>query len=307
MSARGWLVVGVDGSPGADTALAWAADEAYRRRTGLLIAHVDRLSDGLDRFAPIAGAAGQGLLAAAMALVAGRRPDVDVATVNPRGRPVERLVELSDGADLLVVGRHGRHARLDALLGGVAPRVAAYARCPVTVVPHPAKPASSRLRPVVAVGVGRSAGAMGALDAAFQHARRVQGSVLAIRAWGEMDRFASMRIYSPQSVDRWRLASEHLLNHCARVVASRYPGVPVDARLVRGSVAAALLDAAREADLVLIGGRRANDRRVSRLGWATGVLLAKSPVPVEVVIWPIAGSRSSTGHGRPVAGHAAAE
>ena len=271
MSARGWLVVGVDGSPGADTALAWAADEAYRRRTGLLIAHVDRLSDGLDRFVPIAG------------------------------------VELSDGADLLVVGRHGRHARLDALLGGVAPRVAAYARCPVTVVPHPAKPASSRLRPVVAVGVGRSAGAMGALDAAFQHARRVQGSVLAIRAWGEMDRFASMRIYSPQSVDRWRLASEHLLNHCARVVASRYPGVPVDARLVRGSVAAALLDAAREADLVLIGGRRANDRRVSRLGWAAGVLLAKSPVPVEVVIWPIAGSRSSTGHGRPVAGHAAAE
>ena len=250
-------------------------------------------------------ATGHGLLAEATALVVGRRPGLDVRTVNPRGRPVERLVELTDGADLLVVGRHGRHARLDALLGGVAPRVAAYARCPVTVVPHPETPAPRGVRPVVAVGVGRSAGAMGALDAAFQHAERVHGSVLAVRAWGERERFASMRIYSPQSVERWRMASEHLLDHCVRVIAPRYPGVPVDARLVRGSVAAALLDAAREADLVLIGGRRANDRRVSRLGWAAGVLLAKSPCPVEVVVWPVAVSQPDTG--RPVAGHAATE
>ena len=100
-----------------------------------------------------------------------------------------------------------------------------------------------------------------------------------------------MSTYTPQSAERWRLASQHLLDHCVRSVASRYRSVPVDARLVRGRTVAALLDAAREAQVLFIGGRH-TDRRMSRLGWTASVLLARAPCVVEVVAGPSAALES---------------
>ncbi len=288
MNAQRGIVVGVDGSLGADAALAWAADEAHRRGSGLLVAHVGDEPD-LATLSPataaavtsdIAGHAGW-LLTAAAATVASRRPSVEVTTVLRPGNSVEKLVELSDRAELVVLGRRGAHTRFDALLGGVSHRVAAYARCPVVVVPNLAQ-AWAGEQATVAVAVGRSSGAMSALEAGFQHAQRQRARVLAVRAWGEVDWVHSMSMYTAESAERWRLASQHLLDRCIHRVASNYPSVSVDARLIRGQTITALQDAALEADLLLIGGRHRDDLRMSRLGWTATVLLAQAPCPVEV-------------------------
>lgn len=289
MTGRG-IVVGVDGSRGSDAALAWAAEEARRRGGDLLIAHVGDLPDssGLSVATAQAVAAdlgrhARGLLGRAVRAVASRQPMVAVDATHRTGGAARVLVELSRDAELLVVGRSGMTDGFDALLGAVSHGVAAYARCSVTVVPQSVKPTPAGHEPTVVVGVSRSDAAMDALEAAFRHAQRCGARVLAVHAWGKLDWAQSMSTYTPDSVERWRLASQHLLDQCVHQLAKRYPQVQVDARLVRDTFTAALTDAARDADLLLIGGRQGGDQRMSRLGGTATSLIAQSPCAVEVV------------------------
>jgi len=72
--------------------------------------------------------------------------DADVAAVSPsegvavdvrrlEGGPGARLVETSDGLDLLLCGSHGRGRVLAAVLGSVSGHLVQAAHCPVLVVP----------------------------------------------------------------------------------------------------------------------------------------------------------------------------
>ncbi|MDD7967934.1 universal stress protein [Actinomycetospora lemnae] len=62
-------------------------------------------------------------------------PEVTVEAVP--GRPAEVLVDLSRGADELVVGHRGRGAFGSMMLGSVGLGCVLHASCPVTVVPEP--------------------------------------------------------------------------------------------------------------------------------------------------------------------------
>jgi nucleotide-binding universal stress UspA family protein len=67
----------------------------------------------------------------------GTRPDVQV-TILP-GTPAQALVEVAEGADLLVVGSHGRTGLSRVVLGSVAMAAAQHATCPVVVLRTPDK------------------------------------------------------------------------------------------------------------------------------------------------------------------------
>jgi nucleotide-binding universal stress UspA family protein len=229
------------------------------------------------------------LLAAARALVGERRPELAAyAEQYPTG-PADALIRLSEVADLIVVGR-GRGTRADPLLGSVAQRVAAFARCPVVVLPTDPPTRAAAGPPVVAVGVTRAGGGAAALDAAFGHAQRVGGQVLAVRAWGELDWAGSVSMYTVDAAERWRLASQHLLDEAVTRAGRKYPAVPVETRLVRGLVTDALLEAAADADLLLLGGHDTGDWRISQLSSTSSHLLARASCPVEIVGWPQAES-----------------
>jgi nucleotide-binding universal stress UspA family protein len=164
----GKIVVGVDASPDARRALAWAAAEARLRQAVLQVVHAYHSK---NLAAPVyfgsqhtwdaaVGAAGEPqpeltasvqrreafeeavrsqadeLLEALLGELGETVSGVEVQrTVVEDRHPAEALVQLSADADLLVVGSRGRGGFSELLLGSVSHAAVLHAVCPVVVVP----------------------------------------------------------------------------------------------------------------------------------------------------------------------------
>jgi nucleotide-binding universal stress UspA family protein len=141
------IVVGVDGSPGAQAALEWAAAEARLRGAPLRIAHAWHLpaaTYGSGGFVPPVGMSWDDDLEAAAR--AGLDKVVDDASELLAGIEVERhlgegpaavvLTDAARGADMLVVGSRGLGGFKELLLGSVGHQCAQHAACPVVIVRH---------------------------------------------------------------------------------------------------------------------------------------------------------------------------
>lgn len=90
---------------------------------------------GLNYLEDIAGSAAERLAVMAESL---RRPGLSVETRCSEGYPSEAIVEEARtvGADLIVMGTHGRTGLAHLLLGSNAERVVEHAPCPVLTVPR---------------------------------------------------------------------------------------------------------------------------------------------------------------------------
>ncbi|RJQ87256.1 universal stress protein [Amycolatopsis panacis] len=138
--ATGPIVAGVDGSPASERALAIAFDEAAWRNAPLTAVHCwdDRLLSALfeENHWTFDGGAERGaeeILAERLAGWAEKYPEVPVRRVVVRGHPAEGLLDLADGAQLLVVGGRGRGGLAGLLLGSTSQAALSYALCPVVV------------------------------------------------------------------------------------------------------------------------------------------------------------------------------
>jgi nucleotide-binding universal stress UspA family protein len=135
------ILVGVDGSEAAQAALRWAAHEARLRDTGLTVVHAYPLAPfGVDPYASMSIDASM-LPKAAEKVLDGCIDQVDtsdlrVTRVTAVGSAAAPLVEMSEKAELVVVGTRGAGLLARMTLGSVASQVAAHAACPVAVIPH---------------------------------------------------------------------------------------------------------------------------------------------------------------------------
>jgi nucleotide-binding universal stress UspA family protein len=143
----GLIVVGVDGSAGAQAALEWAAAEARLRGDTLRIVHAWHLpaaTYGSGGFVPPVGITWEDDLEAAARQ--GLDKTIDAAAEQLAGIEVERrlgegpaavvLTEAAQDADLLVVGSRGLGGFKELLLGSVGHQSAQHAPCPVVIVRH---------------------------------------------------------------------------------------------------------------------------------------------------------------------------
>ncbi|HEV7760599.1 MAG TPA: universal stress protein [Acidimicrobiales bacterium] len=143
----GRIVVGIDESDHALIALRWGLREALVRKASVEVVHawlppVTALPFGatmpmsLDE-GEIDAAARADLDKVVDTALAelGEAPEV-IRTVLP-GSAAPTLVEVSEGAALLVVGSHGRTGWRKLMLGSVADAVVQHAACPVVVVRLP--------------------------------------------------------------------------------------------------------------------------------------------------------------------------
>jgi nucleotide-binding universal stress UspA family protein len=131
------VVVGVDGSPNSKEAFKWAL--AYGRLGALRVraVRVAEVGDDLREFVPESAidsqvnAADQSL----RALLRTALPADDVTGEVIPGHVGSTLVEVSAGADVLVLGSRGHTALGRILLGSTSHFAAAHAACPTVVVP----------------------------------------------------------------------------------------------------------------------------------------------------------------------------
>jgi nucleotide-binding universal stress UspA family protein len=142
-SSRPVIVVGVDGSEDSSQALRWAA--AHARRIGGEV----RAVTGWDipitiMVAPTYTTAdyardAEELLRKSVDEALGPSPEVPVVTRLVQQHPARALVTEAEGAEMLVLGRHGKGELPGLHLGTVASYCIHHAPCPVVLVRRPGK------------------------------------------------------------------------------------------------------------------------------------------------------------------------
>jgi nucleotide-binding universal stress UspA family protein len=262
------VVVGVDGSPGARTALVLALDETARRGAVLDVvsAYAATLvwTGGVPLDVPNVEAVRADTEQRAQELVdevvrdafpAGvPGPAVDVRVVAAEGRPVPVLLSAAEGADLLVVGSRGRGGMRSALLGSVALHCLSHAPCPVLIAHGFARRPGTA--PVV-VGSDGSAGSRAAVVAAIDEAVRSGADLEVVACYRLADHWTDLGTVVVPPVEKIR---NDVLRHTEELVTailaerSESDGVPtVRTRVVDGAAGDELVQLSREASLLVVG------------------------------------------------------
>ncbi|GAA3379002.1 universal stress protein [Streptomyces sannanensis] len=268
----GWVVAGVDGSADAMTAALWAAAEADRRGQPLNLVHAMD-TEGRDLYVSAEmmrniRRTGNALLEDAAAQVAQRFPGLRVTTELSPLEPSAGLHDVAGGHGTIVIGNRGLGGFTALLLGSVGLRVAAGAQGPVVVVR--------------AAGEGVDKGVVLA-------AVRDRADLECVRhaARAAQLRTASLRLLSVRNVlHLGEIAQEHeqQLREVAGRIHEEFPGLTVTEDIDKGSsVAGALVEASRRADLLVMGGRRAPHGISPTLGRVTHAVLHHAHCPVELI------------------------
>ncbi|WP_019875249.1 universal stress protein [Sporichthya polymorpha] len=259
------ILVAVDGSASAAAAVTVAAEHAARAAEALTVVHVVEP-------ALIGRPHGPDPLPDAVAAAHTAGPGVEIRALGRTGPIDDVLVELARDHDLLVVGSRGHGAVRDAALGSHAVALAAAAPCPVLVV----RPGAERHRPggpVVAALRGDPTRDEPVLDVAFAEAT-LRG-VPVVLAHGVSRGVPVRRLALAALATLTVGGTDHgpdLRAHARRWI-ERHPDVEVRTEVRPGAAAAALLEAARGASLIVLGTRGRGTRAGLVLGSVSQAVL----------------------------------
>jgi nucleotide-binding universal stress UspA family protein len=142
----------------------------------------------------------------------------------------------------------------------------------------------------IIVGYDASAGSEAALHWAADEASRRGAGILLLHA-DDPDLLVTTLRLEPygHSAGRYGWYATDVLDRGIRCCRAAAPHVPVTRRLVSGGATEALLDAARDAALVVVGGRRVDRLSELFVGSTSFAVAAHAPVPVVVVPPPTPG------------------
>ncbi len=285
------LVVGTDGSDGALKAVDWAADEAARReslRSASSMPPAGPVTTDSHRTWPAPELSERSVTAEHMAASAVERarilqPRLAVSADVPADDPVVALIEESRHAAAVVVGSRGLGGVAGLMLGSVSVQVAGQAESPVVVVRHRAAVRAKDRWVVLALG-GEGTSTV-AVEYAFAEAELHGWGVEAVHAWmcphretatqrtGQFDEARLARSKGPSAGSRmpWHRRWPHTRS------------VPVRSIPVESRPQPVLVEAARSAELLVLGARRRHGAVGMQLGPVNHAVLHRAACPVVVV------------------------
>lgn len=254
MRTDGPVVIALDGSPHSELTLQWGLAEAQRRDARVVLARAYQEPREISQWSwyPVFedldfSTEAKEYLEERAEHAAAQHPSLHVETALLHGSEVPQLRALSTDAQLLVVGARGGSARRH--VGRVSAHLAAHARCPVAVVraEAPAGPDA----PVV-VGVDGSPTSVAAAGVAAREAGlRGVGLVLTHARPTYPDPYGSGPVVVTDEADPAHRAALTL----ADGLRAAHPGLDVRLHLVDDEPVHALVEAAREAQLLVVGSR----------------------------------------------------
>jgi nucleotide-binding universal stress UspA family protein len=278
------IVVGMDGSPGAAAALRWAVREGELRSRSVTAVMawglLDQHHPGGDRhFDPDYGdKQARETLAIDVDTVLGPQAAARVRLRTVCDLPARALLEASDGAEMLVLGARGLGGFRSLLLGSVSDQCLHHATCPVAVVRAGAEDGGPG--PVV-VGIDGSAHSAAALRWAIAEARRRDAPLMAVHAWQPAFVGGDSFLPVPAESDAMAEVAQHLVERL--LGAEDTTGVTVHTSEVCQGAAVALLDAAADASVLVVGSRGQGGFAGLLLGSVSQHLARHAPCPTVVV------------------------
>lgn len=123
-----------------------------------------------------------------------------------------------------------------------------------------ADPPQMRRRPTVLVAVSSSPSGREALRRGVREARQMGARLQLIRVWRDIDRFLSMTRAEVSALRGQERAEEAILAEATARAKKLDHSLEVESRLVPGDLYDSLLDAAENADLLLVGAGAPEDR-----------------------------------------------
>ncbi|MFF6994312.1 universal stress protein [Streptomyces sp. NPDC008313] len=299
------LTVGLDGSPESLAAADWAAREALLRDLPLRLVNASQWQ--APAYAPASGldmpplprdlqhAAARRLLDDARAHIAGRHPGLPVEAEDIPGLPVPALLKAADDAELLVLGSRGLGKVAGFLLGSVSLAVLAGSERPVVLVrsaepdgqdrpaddPAGARTAGTDRRDVV-LGLGLDKPDDRVLDFAFDAASRRAARLRVVHGW-TLPPYSYGGDLMPELDDDMARQVRRELSGVLRPWQERFPAVEVSTQTTVGGAGPHLVDASRDAALVVVGRRIRRSAVGTHIGPVTQALLHHAAAPVAVI------------------------
>ena len=277
------IVVGVDFSENAARAADWAAREAADRGSALHLVHALDLPGALGElieppgYAKAGHEAGADLLAKIAGQLREKDPALTVTSEVSELSAARTLVELSRNARLVVTGTRGHGGFAGMLLGSVSLKVAAHAHCPAVVVRG--EQAGEPLNEIV-LGIEPDQ-AEAPIRFAFEAAAEFGAKLTVVRAWQTQTEYGGY--YFVEDLDGRAEAEKADMIALLKAVRADYPDVPVTTDTVDGNPVPALIGAARNSRLLVVGSHRHHGPLSVGTGYVLQGLLAHSPTPVAVV------------------------
>ena len=268
------ILVGYDGSLSSQEAAHWAAHEARARGVMLTVCHAWAPGDA----GPPLGAGEDPARESAQWILSAAVPNPDPARVRHvlvEGPVARALCEQSADADMLVVGSRSLEGLSGLLLGSVSLQVAARASVPVVVVRGHWRPAGGYVPGHVVVGIDGSPAAEAALRFAGTEAALHRVPLTAVCALAD----------APGDLAGATLIAEDF-ERLVTTWEKEHPDVELHRQVTGASARHALLTAAQDAQLLVVGDRGRGGLPRMALGSISTALLSHAPCPVAVVHAP---------------------
>lgn len=270
------IVAGFDGSVDSMRALEWAVAASEREHAPVRVI----LADLVHRMPGVEAINAEEIdhaLAQARKFLEGSAVDHwTLERIEGFAPPV--LLRAAEEARMLVVGSLGHGLLAGALLGSVSQHVVRFASCPVVVV----KPAQSTTASAIVVGVDGSGGSATALEFACAQADLTGEEVVAVHGWRldnvPIDRHGDMPTSVVEALDQ----EQRVLAESIAGLRDRYPDVKIRQESIPVDPVKAIVEASKDAALVVVGSRGHGVVRDALLGSVSQEILEKAHCPVAV-------------------------